>query len=101
MSEIKNAKIIQTHLGYEDHGIPTCNLVLDYGGSQQAFGGYDLRYHGFEMIQKILDVVGVDCWEKLSGTHCRAQQTHTKVEAIGHLLEERWYNPTDESESKP
>ena len=98
MSEIKNAKIIHTHLGYEDHGIPTCQIVLDYGGTQQGFGGYDLRRYGFEMVQKILDTVGVDRWEKLVGQHCRAQSTHTKIEAIGHLLEDRWYNPEDKSD---
>lgn len=95
MSEIVNARIVDTHLGYEDHGIPTCLIGLDYGGVRQGFGGYDLRYYGFEMVQKILDTVGVDRWEKLVGSYCRAQKTHTKVEAIGHLLEDRWYNPTD------
>ncbi len=38
--EIKNAKIEKTTLGFEDHGIMTLFIYLDYGGSGQGFGGY-------------------------------------------------------------
>ena len=42
MEEIKNAIITGTYLGIEDHGILTFWLYLDYGGSGQGFGGYQL-----------------------------------------------------------
>ena len=32
------AKIESTHLGYEDHGILTAHLYVDYGGSHQGIG---------------------------------------------------------------
>ena len=38
--EIRNAVIQSTMLGYEDHGILTCFLHLDYSGAGQGFGGY-------------------------------------------------------------
>ena len=40
--KIVNAKIIGTSLGPLDRGILTAFLDLDYGGSQQGFGGYAL-----------------------------------------------------------
>src|SRR5690348_5448746 len=36
------AKIRHVKLGWEDHGIFTCQLDLDYGGSGQGAGGYAL-----------------------------------------------------------
>ena len=46
MEEIKNAIITGTYLGIEDHGILTFWLYLDYGGSGQGFGGYQLDNRG-------------------------------------------------------
>ena len=37
-----NAKIKSTKLGYEDHGILTCFLILEQESSSQGFGGYRL-----------------------------------------------------------
>ena len=89
--EIKNARIDSTFLGKEDHGIPSFNVGLDYGGSHQGFGGYDLRFYGIKPIMRILEVLGVESWEKLKGTPCRAKCEYTKVHAIGHFIEDRWY----------
>jgi hypothetical protein len=36
------AKIRHVRLGWEDHGIFTCQLDMDYGGSGQGAGGYAL-----------------------------------------------------------
>lgn len=36
------AKIVNTHLGVEDHGILTAMLQLDFGGSGIAAGGWAL-----------------------------------------------------------
>lgn len=71
-----NAKIKSTMLGYEDHGILTCFLMLEQDGSGQGFGGYRLDaphnkpsiFTDF-WIKKILWVVGVDKWEDLKGKY--------------------------------
>ena len=69
----KNARISKTMLGYEDHGIFTFSIELNYGGSFQGAGQYCLYqpttgsdYAG-KMISQILEVVGVDTWEQLPG----------------------------------
>jgi hypothetical protein len=36
------AKVTSVRLGWEDHGIFTCMVDLDYGGSGQGAGGYAL-----------------------------------------------------------
>lgn len=76
MVETKNAKITGTMLGIEDHGILTAMLYLDYGGTAQGFGGYQLdRYvegqrrrvgtaAGSQFILGVLNALGVDRREK-------------------------------------
>lgn len=91
--EITNAKIASTTLGIESHGIPTCFLYLEWPGAGQAFGGYDLRHYGIEFITKTCAAVGVDRWEDLTGWVCRIQNDRNKVYAIGHIIEDRWYEP--------
>lgn len=93
--EIKNARIDGTFLGMEDHGIFTCWLYLDYGSSSQGFGGYFLESKP-DMIQKILAVVGVDSWEKLSGKYIRVEYDYQKISRIGHITKDVWYNPSEE-----
>jgi len=95
-------------LGYEDHGILTAMLHLDYSGSGQAFGGYALDRYSKEhekriedkacgfFIRRVLEVVGVDKWEGLAGKYIRVKADSNKVYAIGHLLEDKWFNPAEE-----
>jgi len=97
MLEIKNAKIVDTSLGYEGHGIMTFWLHLNYGGgSCQAFGGYSLGgknkgwKHAMGLIETVLEVVGVGTWEDLKGEHIRVKAEHEKVHAIGNFLDDEW-----------
>lgn len=92
--EIRNAMIKRTMLGYEDHGILTCSLELDYGGIGQSFGNYDIggKYCA-QWILKILDTVGVEKWEDLPGKYVRVKQSLSKVYEIGNILENKWFNP--------
>ena len=101
---IKNAKIDKTVLtSNEGHGIPSCMLYLSYGGStSQGFGGYDLRYHGIKMITRIIETVGEEEWEDLPGKYIRVKtNTDDKIVAIGHITEEKWYNPEEEDKKTP
>lgn len=107
MIEEKNAKITGTMLGIEDHGILSAMLYLDYGGAGQGFGGYamDTWDEGFrrrvgaafgaEFILRVLHTVGVERWEHLKGQHVRVRADHSKVYAIGHIIEDRWFNPRE------
>jgi len=106
--EIKNAVVTSTYLGIEDHGIMTCYLYLDYGGSGQGFGGYGFdspvkesgkfkgrvgTAFGCEFIRRVLTVLGVDKWENLPGTHLRVKAEQIKIHEIGHILKDNWFSP--------
>lgn len=78
------ARIESTMLGYEDHGILTAFVHLDYGGAGQGAGGYSLdSYSDTEgrrvahagcgaFIAGVLQAVGVRQWEDLKGKHVYA-----------------------------
>jgi hypothetical protein len=104
---IRNAKITCTMLGYEDHGILTCYLYLDYGGGGQGFGGYAFDEwidnagarigspYGIEFIANVLKVTDVEKWEDLPGKFIRVEQSHNKVHRIGNVLLDHWFDPED------
>lgn len=117
LREIINAKIERTSLGYEDHGILTGMLYLDYGWGGQGFGGYSLDRRAVKdaeghqcgarrpsqacglWIQRVLEVVGVTHWEDLPGKFIRVDHEHSKIHRIGHVLKNQWYNPAAEFEA--
>lgn len=107
MSEIKNAKITSTMLGREDHGIMTFMIFVEFDKCVGCgIGGYALDYYdrtlktrvcspkSMEAITKILDVVGVDKWEKLEGSYIRIKDKGwgSTIDEIGNLMEDKWFN---------
>ncbi len=110
--EIINGKIDNTVLGYEDHGIFTFSIGIDMGGLYQGFGGYplDCKQHkpddirpgtsyGMEVIIRIVRAVGVDSWEKLKGSYCRVCRKDGMLVAIGHIVEDKWFDIKEFSEA--
>jgi hypothetical protein len=95
---IRNAIVESTHLGKEDHGIVTCQLHLSYGSSNQSFGGHSLMYekYGIAYINAILETLNVNKWENLPGTHLRVKSTSQKIVAIGHIINDTWFNPEED-----
>jgi hypothetical protein len=110
--EIKNAKIVSTSLGVEDHGIFTAYLHLDGGGWGGGFGGYSLdgpvkdtagkfegrvgSAFGAEFIRRVLETLEVETWEKLPGTIVRVTSEGLGGRAattIGHAYKDRWFDP--------
>lgn len=73
------AKIKRTALGWEDHGIFTCVLHLDYGGSSQSAGVYAMDEYdeearrrrgtafGMDWIIRTMEAAGVTEWSKIAG----------------------------------
>ncbi len=96
MMEEKNARIDNTMLGFEDHGIFSSMIGLDYGGIHQGFGGCGMGGEfGTEYIKRLLKTVGVDQWEDLKGKHVRVRSERMKVHAIGHIIEDKWFSPEE------
>lgn len=94
-SKIQNARIEDTKLGFEDRGILTCMIYLDYGdGGHQGFGGYALgKEYTDKWLRGLLKVIGVDNWEDLKGKHVRARIVGGKIIELGHLLKDEWFDP--------
>ena len=105
--EIKNAVIESASLGFGDRGFLDAWLNLSYGGSGQGFGGYTLYlpksfdHHKLESVAghflfRIMEVAGVESWDKLKGRTIRVRANHTGVEAIGHIVKDDWFCPKDD-----
>ncbi len=116
MIEEKNAKITSTSLGKVAHGTMSFYIGLKYSDSSgQSFGGYGLDTpikdkdgnfirrqgtdYGLDAIIQVLDAVGVDTWEELIGKSIRVRAEHNKVHAIGHYLEDNWYDIEEHAKS--
>ena len=103
--EIINVKISKPRLYIEDHGCLTFDFVIKGSGFGCCFGGYkiggkhsdgsyDACESGLISIMKIMDVVGVDCWEDLDGKYCRVVDPGLGgcVTKIGNLIDNKWFD---------
>jgi hypothetical protein len=98
---IHNAVIRSVSIDIEDHGMLTAWVNLDYGDSCQGFGGYALDCGSScgKFVRKTLETVGVDSWEALKGQTIRVRRgnkCNDLVEAIGHIIKDKWFEPKKE-----
>lgn len=105
--EIKNAIIESAKIDIGDRGYLDVWLTLDYGGSGQGFGGYAIylpksfKHHKLESVAghhlfRIMEIAGVEQWDKLKGKTVRARVVNGLVEAIGHIVKDDWFCPKDD-----
>lgn len=104
--EIRNAKIKHATLSMADHGCLTYGLTLDGGGIGCVYGGIVLgkgylgakefkgTAMGLEAMMRIMDVVGVERWEDLTGKYVRFVNPGWggTVDIIGNIIEDKWFN---------
>lgn len=104
--EVRNAKITDTFLGREDHGIMTFSVYVHTDMYDCGVGGYAIDCYdretesrkftakGLEAISKILEVVGVDTWEDLPDKYVRIKDPGwgKSIDEIGNLIEDKWFN---------
>ena len=86
-NEIENAIIKSADLSIADHGSLTMYLHIEGNGWECMLGGYCLGHgylgakefdsspKGIEEIMRIMDVVGVDKFSKLTGKYIRVEKT--------------------------
>ena len=103
----ENAVIGETFLGYEDHGIFTAYIQLRGSGWVQSFGGYSLDTYDEEekkrvstafagdWITSVLNTLKVPSWEKVRGQAVRMRSDGQKIVSIGHLIDDKWFDPTE------
>jgi hypothetical protein len=105
--ETRNAVIFDTGIGIEEHGVLAASIWLDYGDSKQALcrgvhapknGDSEKNYAGY-FIYRVLAVAGVNRWEQLKGKAVRVMGDSAHIEAIGHIIEDVWFNPGEEFKS--
>jgi hypothetical protein len=107
MVDVRKAIIESASLTTADRGFLDAWLSLDYGGSGQGFGRYCLylpksfTHHKIEsfaghFIFRVLEIAGVTDWAKLPGKTIRVRCEHSKVHAIGHIVKDDWFNPSEE-----
>ncbi len=105
--EIKNAVIESATITIGDRGFLDCWLQLDYGGIGQGFGGYALylpksfSHHKMESVAghhifRIMEIAGAESWDELEGKTIRVKTTWTKAIAIGHIVKDDWFCPSDD-----
>lgn len=105
--ETLNCKIVETWMGF-DGGCLYSGLVLKARGIGVTFGGHVLHVNrpepamanyetGFGMayLARILEVVGVAHWENLKDKYCRMKIQGNLVVAIGNIIEEVWFYPSE------
>lgn len=109
--EIRNAVIERAVIESGDMGFLDAWLTLNYGnGGAQGFGGYALylpkhfRNHTLEspaghFIFRVMEIAGVTDWSRLAGKAIRARVEDGLITAIGHIVNDDWFCPQDDSAS--
>ena len=105
--EITNAIIESAAITSGDHGVLSAWVHLDYGGTGQGFGGFalylpkscthhELKSVAGHFIWRVMEVAGVERWENLKGKTVRVKATHSGVHAIGHIVKDDWFCPSED-----
>lgn len=106
MAEIINMKIKSASLSMADHGVLTYDLSLEGNGVGVVYGGYVIgrgylgakEFHGSDKgiiaLMKIMDTVGVERWEDLSGKYVRVVSDGwgSTITKIGNIIEDKWFD---------
>lgn len=104
--EIQNGIIKNVTLTMEDHGCLTFWLTIEGNGMGFGYGGYNIgtgylgandfsgSAKGLEAMMRIMDVVGVSCWEDLVGKYIRFEyENHfTPITKIGNIIKDHWFD---------
>lgn len=105
--EIKNAVIDSVSIDTGERGLLTAWIFLDYGGSQQGFGGYALYLpksykhhqilsHAGHFIFRCMEIAGVERWSDMKGKTVRVKCTQVRVHSIGHIVKDDWFTPSED-----
>lgn len=89
-SEIKNARISDVFLGFQDHGIFTCMITVDYDGSSQAVPALNLSKNASSYLIQLLNTFQVSSFDLIKGQYCRVKLEDGMITHIGHIVNNVW-----------
>lgn len=103
--ETFNAKITNASITMADHGCLTWYLTLE-GSFCVNLGGYCIgtghlgadafsgSAKGTESLMRVMDTVGVACWEDLVGKYVRVVDPGwgNTVTTFGNIIKDKWFN---------
>ena len=103
---IENAKITSTSISMADHGVLCISFCVKGDGWGCNIGQYvnGIGYLGAKewkgngsaivAMMKIMDTVGVERWEDLSGKLIRVKTNGwgSTIDEIGNIIEDKWFN---------
>jgi hypothetical protein len=95
---IENARIASARLYLCDHGVWTSTLTLEGEGWAQGYDGFRMQegpWMGM-WVRGVCAMLGVDDWSKVEGSLVRlkrfGQWGGTRIVALGHILDDRWFD---------
>lgn len=103
--ETKNAIISNVTIDFEDRGILTSWIQLDYGGAGQSFGGLNLylpksfdhhtiKSYAGHFIFRVMEIAGVTNWDAMKGKTIRVKIENGLIVSIGHIIKDDWFTPS-------
>jgi len=103
--EIKNAVIKSARISLENRAL-TVTLYFDCGDLKpfpgRAFGlrrvylediGCNEKNYAGHFLFRVLEIAGADDWDQLKGRAIRVAINDDCIYAIGHIVDESWFNP--------
>ncbi len=104
--EEQNAIIEGVKISKANHGLLSIGVYLKYESGGQGFGGVCLYKPGDgpdglagHFMWRVMEIAGVDSWDKVVGKTVRARSTDfspgsSGLVAIGHIVKDDWFEPT-------
>lgn len=83
--QIENMKITKTRIQHEDHcqGL-VVSMNLEGDGTGTIF------MCSLSKLEKVLTIIGVDSYEELVGSYCRAKFSEFILREIGNIIKDKW-----------
>ncbi len=105
--DTRNAVIVSATITANEGAGLSAWLILEYGGSGQAFGAHalylpagfahhDIMSYAGHFIWRVMAIAGVTEWKQLPGKVIRVRYDHSRVSAIGHIIADDWFCPVDD-----